>query len=88
MGLPGLTPARLFPCLKLWVGLGSGSKMLRESLRGPIQEPSNLARAGFRKWKRNQVWCGQRTCAGGFWEDEAAQMMWAGHEARNRATIP
>lgn len=34
MGLPGLTPARVLPRLKLWVGLGSGSKMLQGELEG------------------------------------------------------
>lgn len=34
MGLLGLTPARVFPRLKLWVGLGSGSKILQGELVG------------------------------------------------------
>lgn len=67
MGLPGAPalPGWAFPLPEAVGGAG-----LRESLginTGTVTLPGS-----FRKWKRNQVWCGQQTCAGNFLGDEAA----------------
>lgn len=50
--VPGLTPAGVFPCLKLWVGLGTGSKVLQGALWRPTQEPITLPESALESRER------------------------------------
>lgn len=50
MGMPGLTPAGLFLCLKLGAGgWVQGVRACREGLWGLTEESCYLARFGFKK---------------------------------------
>lgn len=52
MSVPGLTPAGVLPCLKLCVGLGTGSKVLQGALWRPTQEPITLPESALESRER------------------------------------